>query len=79
MIFVRAKGAVQDAHSTLPKLKLTDYFTQTEEDEQVSFAIRKTVVTDADLESVEIRDEDSKAFIASLKSFTPEMDASLMA
>ena len=79
IIFIRAKGALENSQSILPTLKLTDYFTQTEENEQVSYCIKKSVILDSDLENVEIRDADSKAFLKSLQSFTPDMDAKLMA
>ena len=78
VIFVRTSKPCANALEILPSIKLTDFFSQTEDDEGVAFAIERTKLTSADLDPLEIHDEASKKFISDLKGFTPDQDAQLM-
>ena len=78
VIFVRTSKPCANALDILPSIKLTDFFSQTEEDEVVAFDMQRTKLNDSDLETIEVRDEASKKFISDVKSFTPDQDAQIM-
>lgn len=78
VIFVRTSKPCANALDILPSIKLTDFFSQTEEDEVVAFDMQRTKLNDSDLETIEVRDDASKKFISDLKSFTPDQDAQIM-
>ena len=39
IIFIRSSTPIVDEHDTLPQIKLTDYFSQMEEDEEIGYSI----------------------------------------
>ena len=75
VIFVRTSRPCANALDILPTIKLTDFFSQTEEDEVLGYDLQRTKLTDIDLNPIEIRDEASKKFLSDLKDFTPDQDA----
>lgn len=78
VIFVRTSKPCANALDILPSIKLTDFFSQTEEDEVVAFDMQRTKLNTSELETIEVRDDASKKFISDLKSFTPDQDAQIM-
>jgi len=78
VIFVRTSKPCANALDILPSIKLTDFFSQTEEDEVVAFDMQRTKLNNSELETIEVRDDASKKFISDLKSFTPDQDAQIM-
>lgn len=78
VIFVRTSRPCANALDILPTIKLTDFFSQTEEDEVLGYDLQRTKLTDIDLNPIEIRDEASKKFLSDLKDFTPDQDAQIM-
>lgn len=78
LIFIRTSKPCANALDILPTIKLTDYFSQTEEDEAIEFQFQRTKLTDEDLNHLEIRDDASRKFLSDLKNFTPDQDAQVM-
>lgn len=79
VIFIRSSKPATNALDVIQSVKLTDYFQQVEENESIGFTIQKTVITEADLEPIEVRDEASKQFLSDIKDFTPSQDSQLIA
>lgn len=78
IIFIRASTPIVDEHDALPQIKLTDFFSQMEEDEEIGYSIQKSKITDADLDGIEVRDEASHKFLSDVKNFTSAQDSQLI-
>jgi len=78
IIYVRTARPSANALDILPTIKLTDFFTQSTENDAVVFDMTKANISKEEFDALEIRDEESKKFYHDLTNMTPQEDSQLI-